>query len=271
MKKINEGYCAELFETEDSKLLKLYLLGWSEADVRQEYENTKAVNDLSVPSPTVFDFVEQGGRFGFVMEKLIDDTMLHHIQKKPLNAITLAKQMARLHHRIHSIPLDTHPFPAQKDVYLQKIQSRPSLTDAEKARLTDLLDTLANSDVQRICHGGFHPMNILYQGKQPVVIDWAYSSCGDPRGDVAGTYMITKLLATASAAHNRFERFLYNTFTPVFAEIYLKEYLKLSGYIKAEILQWVPIRAATYLDLGLPVQNNHKLRNMACGLEEMTL
>lgn len=52
-------------------------------------------------------------------------------------------------------------------------------------------------------------------------------------------------------------------FTPTFADIYLKKYLKLSGRSREEIFRWIPIRAATYVDLGLPEQTNKKLYEIA--------
>ena len=79
---------------------------------------------------------------------------------------------------------------------------------------------------------------------------------------VAGTYLITKMMATTAAAHSAFERFMYNLFTPLFADIYLKEYLKLSGYSKKEIKLWIPIRAATYLDFDIPQSANKKLHKI---------
>ena len=102
-------------------------------------------------------------------------------------------------------------------------------------------------------------MNILYQGEKPVVIDWAFTCSGDPRGDVAGTYLITKIMAVKAAAKGPVEKFMYNTFTPLFAEIYLHTYIKLSGYSKQEIKQWIPIRAATYLDYVASEAANRKL------------
>lgn len=51
MKKINEGYCAEIYETEDHKILKLYKPGWDSAEVRQEYINTKSPTNWAFPRP----------------------------------------------------------------------------------------------------------------------------------------------------------------------------------------------------------------------------
>ena len=106
-------------------------------------------------------------------------------------------------------------------------------------------------------------MNIMLSQNGAGIIDWAFTTLGDPCADVAGTYMITKLLAAASGGHNAFERLLFNIFTPTFANIYLTEYLKLSCRSREEIFRRIPIRAATYVDLGLPEQANKKLYEIA--------
>lgn len=263
MKKINEGWCAELFEAEDGKLLKLYKDGWSEAQVHTEYENTKSANVLGIPSPHVYEFTEQNGRYGFVMDKLAGETMLQMIQKKPLSAISLAKRMARLHYEMHSILPDDANIPLQNEAYEKTIDECRGLDEQEKQRLKERLYVLSRNRDNRVCHGDFHPMNIMFSEGTVGIIDWAFTTLGDPVADVAGTYMISKLLAAASGGHNAFERFLFNLFTPIFANIYLKEYLKLSGRSREEVLKWIPIRAATYVDLGLPEKANNKLYKMA--------
>lgn len=263
MKKINEGYCAELFEAEEGKLLKLYKYGWSEAQVRREYEITREANSRGIPSPCVYEFVEQDGRYGFVMDKLSGVTMLQIIQERPFRAISLAKQMAKLHYDIHCLLPSGSQIPLQKDVYAKTIEGCAGLTVSEKDRLMQLLTELSSEEKQNICHGDFHAMNILLSKSGVGIIDWAFTTLGDPCADVAGTYMITKLLAAASGGHNAFERFLFNIFTPTFANIYLKQYLNLSGRSREEIFRWIPVRAATYIDLGLPEQTNKRLYEIA--------
>lgn len=263
MEKINEGYCAELFQAEDGKLLKLSRVGWDRAELWQEYENTKQANLLGIPSPRVYDFVEQEGRYGFRMEKVDGITLLQMIQQKPWTAINCAKVMAQLHYAVHSVSSQTTNLRTQKEVYSPGIHQCTELTAEEKRGLIQLLEEIADPAEKSVCHGDFHPMNILLRDGFPVIIDWAFSNCGDPCGDVAGTYLITRLLAVNAAAHNGFERFLFRSFTPMFAEIYLREYCRISGKQRKEILKWLPIRAATYADLGLPPKINERLYQIA--------
>lgn len=219
---------------------------------------------LGIPSPCAYEFIEQNGRYGFVMDRLNGETMLQIIQKEPFRAVTIAKQMAKLHYDLHSIlpPAGTR-LPRQKDVYTKTIADCTGLTSSEKSRLTQLLEELSTGREDRVCHGDFHAMNVICSGNSADIIDWAFSTLGDPCADVAGTYMITKLLATVSGGRSAFECLLFDTFTPFFANIYLKEYLRLSGRTRKEVIRWVPVRAVTYVDLGLPDEVNKKLYKIA--------
>lgn len=265
MHKVNGGFCAEIFDAGDGKLLKLGNSDWDRAQMLQEYETTKTVGELGIAAPAVYGFVEAEGRYGFLMEKLEDRTMLHRIDKSLGRAFALAKQLARLHFDIHKAPMCE--LPGQEDVFVRAIGTRKTLTKSEQTDLIRVVRALPKGKMA-ICHGDFHPLNILYQGNRPAIIDWGFAYTGDPRGDVAGTYMITKLMATKVAAKTRVEHFMFRVFTPVFAELYLKEYRRLSGYSRREILAWLPVRAATYLDHDLPERQNDKLHRLArkyCG------
>jgi hypothetical protein len=47
-----------------------------------------------------------------------------------------------------------------------------------------------------------------------------------------------------------------------FADVYLKEYIRISNSSMNDIKKWIPIRAATYLDFGLPEKANKQLLNI---------
>jgi aminoglycoside phosphotransferase (APT) family kinase protein len=48
-------------------------------------------------------------------------------------------------------------------------------------------------DGDRLCHGDFHPGNILRTGEGPVVIDWTNATRGDPDADVARTNLMLRI------------------------------------------------------------------------------
>ena len=70
---------------------------------------------------------------------------------------------------------------------------RADVPEDIRRRTLDDLDGLPEGDC--ICHGDFHPGNLIWTDDGPVVIDWANASRGDSTADHARTLL---LLRTAS-------------------------------------------------------------------------
>jgi len=102
------------------------------------------------------------------------------------------------------------------------------------ARLLDeprkqlLLGRLADMpEGDRLCHGDFHPINVLGEALQPLVIDWPDASRGDPAADVCRSYLLLKLHA------------------PDIAEPYLDAYSRIANVLQGTVRDWLP-----YVGLG---------------------
>ena len=112
----------------------------------------------------------------------------------------------------------------------------------------------------KICHGDFHPYNLLYEDESIFIIDWVGALRGNPLADVAGTYLIIKTMGLKAENHSSLLiDMITQFFINKFAEVYLKEYLKISNSSRSDIKKWLPVRAATYLDFGLPEKANKEL------------
>lgn len=75
----------------------------------------------------------------------------------------------------------------------------------------------------RLCHGDFHPFNLILSNKSVNIIDWVDASSGDIRADVFRTYL------------------LYSQSSVELAEMYLHIYCRNTGLSRDEIFQWAPI------------------------------
>jgi aminoglycoside phosphotransferase (APT) family kinase protein len=102
-------------------------------------------------------------------------------------------------------------------------------------------------DGDRLCHGDFHPMNVLGNSSQPIVIDWPNACRGDPAGDVCRSYLILKLHADE------------------IAEPYLDAYSRVAGVPRHAILGWLAYVAAARLAEGVPGEQ-HRLLELARSL-----
>ena len=70
----------------------------------------------------------------------------------------------------------------------------------EHHRIASRLKDRAKPDGDRLCHGDFHPMNILGDVSQPVIIDWPDARRGDPAADVCRSYLLMRSHAAEIAA-----------------------------------------------------------------------
>ena len=138
--------------------------------------------------------------------------------------------MVRLHMRIHS-RLGVQ-FTDLK-VRLENNITATGLLDEPRKR--DLLNRIADlPDGDRLCHGDFHPMNILGDISKPVIIDWPDARRGDPAADVCRSYLLMKLHAGEIAT------------------TYLDIYCQTAGMSRQAVLSWLPCVAAAKLAEGVP-------------------
>jgi hypothetical protein len=89
-------------------------------------------------------------------------------------------------------------------------------------------------DGDHLCHGDFHPRDVLGEASQPIVIDWPNACCGDPAADVCCSYLILKLHADEVA------------------ESYLDAYCQVARVRRQIILDWLPYIAAARLAEDAP-------------------
>ena len=255
---LNAGLCADIYIIDSQKVLKLYKEGWSKETVYQEYVNTRAANQAGIASPKVYEFVEQSDRFGFVMERLADMPLLVYAVKNPFRFLSFARKMSELHIQIHkgAIPEE---IPFQYKQYSDWILGTVSLSHEEQTFLLDCLSQLSVCNETSLCHGDFHPFNILVDQGRYLVIDWVLATQGDACADVAGTYLIMCLMASEIAEESALLKYTVARVCRKFADVYLNRYMKLSGRSREDIIRWIPIRAASYIDRDLPASVNRKL------------
>ena len=251
LRHLNSGECADIYEVDSSTVLKLGKVGWSRDLLYQEYLNGRIVSDCGIPAPGVYDFVEIDERYGYTMEKLKDLPLMDMMWKRPWMVVSYARAMAEIHAKIHSARADKG-LPELTEKYRDFIGEKKSISDEVKRLLFLELDELSGKGDECICHGDFHPINILVDGKRYYVIDWVLATRGDPRADVAGTYLITRTYSSCMREQGRIKSFISAVGGRIISKIYLDRYISITGMERKEIMRWIPIRAATYLDVGLP-------------------
>jgi aminoglycoside phosphotransferase (APT) family kinase protein len=113
--------------------------------------------------------------------------MLDVMPARPWRLGAYARHFAELHAGLHakSVP----DLPRQRERVEARVRSAPLEARWRDAALR-LLDTLPDGD--RLCHGDFHPANVILSGAGPVIIDWPDATSGNPLADVARTLTLIR-------------------------------------------------------------------------------
>ena len=256
--KIASGFTADVFTLNHDKVLKLFFEGWDVNYIENEYHIDSLIQSYSIKTPKPYEMVTVGNRTGIISQKLQNITMKDKINEDKKKSFEFAKVLAQEHYKINSITDTKKGLSEQKEAYIRVIESRTSLNNHQKNKLIQLLKSLPDGD--KICHGDFHPYNLLYHDDNIYIIDWIGALRGNPFADVAGSYLIINTMGiTAESNLSFFQSKVSSILINKFADIYLKEYIRLSNCSMSDIKKWIPIRAATYLDFGLPEKVNNQL------------
>lgn len=243
---IAQGRTAEVYRYEPGKILKLYRAGFPAAAIEEEYEAAGLVSSFGLSVPRMYGKVEFDDRIGIVFDHAEGMTLLKRILSKPWAAAACARLMAELHARMHRQPAKLGR--NQQDALRDSITRAPLLEEGEKDLILKYLETLQPAN--QLCHGDFHPDNILV-GEQKWVIDWMNAMSGNPAGDVARTVL---LLGHGSMPEGipAFQRRIIQLVRSVLRNSYLKHYLKISGILRADVERWMLPVAAARLTEWLP-------------------
>lgn len=261
------GREAEVFAWDDggqpAKVLKLFFPAWREAAVRYELDISQAVIDAGVAAPTVFGgVVEREGRFGIVYERVYGVPMIDRLASKPWQVRSVARSLADIQAEMHrGTPAG---LPRLKERLARNIGRAKPLSDDQRARALALLERLP--DGKNLCHGDFHPGNIILKSGDagPAIIDWPNATVGDPAADLART----RLLLTVGwrALPGRKDRLLAQVLTSLLARWHSGHYCEVTGVKRGDIDRWQTVVAAARLGEDIAQERKHLLKIVQSGL-----
>ncbi len=254
---IGRGRTAEIVGWREGQIVKLFHDFMSDTSIDEEFRAGQALAATGLPVPRVVDRVTVDGRRGIVYERVEGPSLLTELQRQPWRAVHVGRQLADLHAAVHAVPGDA--LPPQRDRLRWLIDHAAPLPDPLKVAAQAALDRLP--DGNKICHGDFHPDNILLSPRGPVILDWMNSTRGDPLGDVARTVL---LLATGEPLNTSvFMRLVIALVRRVLLRAYLRRYAALTGVTRAAIDPWaLPITAARFAD-GIAEETDRLLAQVA--------
>lgn len=239
---IGSGRVAEVFEYGEA-VVKLYRDPAWRTPAFTEAATLSIVAEHDIPAPRVYAVGQFAGRWGVVMDRAPGEPLARFAQDQPEIVPEAVDEMLALHLRIHQKPEPR--LPSLKARLANRITRATQLNPEHKQRLRAHLGELPEGD--RLCHGDFHPFNIVGLPGHTMVIDWLDATTGHPAADVCRSFVIMMRAVTE------------------LAETYLDRYAALSGIARAEIIAWLPVVAAARLAENIPEEEEALLR-LACGV-----
>jgi aminoglycoside phosphotransferase (APT) family kinase protein len=230
------GQRAEVFEW-GSPVAKLYRLAGAKHTAFREAAIHTAVEASGLPVPTVWSVQQIGGRWGIVFDRVSGASFAEQMRDDMAHVPQYLQILAGLHAHIHAHP--ANQFGSLKSWMATSISQAKLLDKPRKQILLNGLTEMSDGD--RLCHGDFHPMNVLGEASHPIVIDWPNACRGDPAGDVCRSYLILKLHADEVAGP------------------YLDAYCGVTRVPRHTILDWLPYVAAARLVEDVPGEQRRLL------------
>jgi len=246
------GATAEIYAWKDGWVLKLFHQGISRSTVEFEASVNHTVYASGMRVPAVGQIIETDGRFGLEYERVEGTSMLQELINQPWRFIALSRQLAELQADMHTRQVPQ--MPSQRDRLAEKIKRASQLSENLRQAALDALEQLP--DDEKLCHGDFHPGNILLTDRGPVIIDWMDASRGNPLMDVARS---TLLFGGGPLPVDIPRRWLVRILMRWFYRIYLWRYFQLSPYDRRLLSAWIPVAAAARLDENITMDEDRLL------------
>jgi len=258
---IAEGRTAEIYAWDDGHVLKLYR-DWCPPDwVEYEARIARLIYEAGIPSPEAGDIVEVEDRCGLIYQRLEGITMVQDLKGRPWMLFKHAHSLAELQCQIHA--KSTTGLPAYKARLRNDIDETSHLTEVLRTKAHTMLDQLP--DGQNICHGDFHPENILITKSGPVVIDWMTASSGNPWADVARTSLL--LTIGVNAATQQIPLVL-RMMVRLYHRSYLRRYRALRADSENEMRRWTTLIAAARLNENIVPEREALIKIVKEGFAE---
>jgi aminoglycoside phosphotransferase (APT) family kinase protein len=248
LEKIGEGREAEIFAWGDGEILRLMREPAAAGRLSREAEALRAAHGGGAPVPAVRDLITVAGRPGLVMQRVDGIDMMSAVGRRPWTIVRAARQLGATHASIHRIGAPAELMDTRA-LLAERIKAAAStLADRVSSFALHLLEGLPDGD--QLCHGDFHPGNVLVASRESVVIDWTNASRGDADSDVARTLLMLEMGVVPASAPAVVRR-LAGAGRRMFRAGYVRAYRRARRFDAALVGRWKIVHAAARCAEGI--------------------
>lgn len=244
---IARGRTAEILAWQDRQVLKLFYdwvpAGWA----GREAQAARIVSATDLPTPKLLGELTLDGRLGLIYERVTGEPLLNRLGSKPWLCARYAREFAGLQAAIHRQRGAGLPsYRGELENTIHRIEGLPpGWVEIALDRLSGL------PDGETLCHGDFHPDQVMMTSTGQVVLDWMTARAGQPAADVARTVMMLRFGPVLNASW--LMRLLTNLLRGIFFRAYLRRYFELNPAVTAAAVDaWLPPVALARLAENIP-------------------
>ncbi|HEX6031662.1 MAG TPA: aminoglycoside phosphotransferase family protein [Tepidiformaceae bacterium] len=195
------------------------------------------------------------GRPGLLMERLHGIDLLKELEKKPWRTWHVGRELADVHARLHETAAASEMDRARDGIAF-RLRSELVPENIRNRALTLLAEA---PEGDRLCHGDFHPGNLMRTTDGFLrVVDFAPACAGDPDWDYAST--LTLLQVGQPVGASLWMRGLIRLFRGILVRSYRRRYERLRRVDRANVQRWTAIYLAQRLADGIPEERERLLR-----------
>ena len=189
--------------------------------VKHEFEVSKAVEAMGLPTPKMREMVRVGDLYATISDRIKDKKSLSRIcHDEPQRIEEMAQLMCRMGKDLFSTQCNTDFFPSRKEQLMRALDKVQFISRKNRQILKDFAQTI--QDIKTCSHGDFNMGNLVLSGDKPVWIDLDRFGYGDPMFDIGHLYQICNVYAPMKQVQDIFhmtEQQL-NLFWGAFAKAY---------------------------------------------------
>ena len=220
---------------EDGKCYKVFNSETSKSTILSEALNQGLVEETGLNIPGLLEIITVDGSWTIVSQYIEGKTMAELFEEFPEMEDELLERFVSIQVDMQSrrCPLLTK--------HRDKMNRKISETDLSATLRYDLHNRIeATPRHNYLCHGDYNPSNVIINNDDVAyIIDWSHATQGNREADAARTFLLFLL-------ENKRQR----------ARKYLQKFCEATGCVRQDILNWLPILAASQSVKGIRNQKD---------------
>lgn len=197
-KLIGVGNTASVYEWGKDKVLKLFYSDYPKEAIEKEFHNAITIRNMDFAKPKAYEIISYEDRIGIIYDMVKGESLLDWVMKTG-DVHECSVYMAKLHKAI--IHNEVSNVLNYKEFLKSNIPNTLSVNLKKREEILQMIDRLQEGNT--LCHGDFHPGNILISDGHTIVIDFMNVCHGYFLYDVARTVFLVEYTPVPMEAGDR--------------------------------------------------------------------